>query len=134
MVALAVGGLGTVAGFDRERSFYPTALIVIAFYYVLFAAMGAPGETLGVEMVIALGFTALAVIGFRRNLLLVAAAIGGHGVFDWVRPAFLENAGMPVWWPGFCGSADVVLGMWLGMLLFRRGAWGLRKATAGPEG
>jgi hypothetical protein len=34
-----LAGLATVVGFDRERAFYPTVMIVIASYYVLFAAM-----------------------------------------------------------------------------------------------
>ena len=41
ILGLAVGGFAAVIGFDRERAFYPTVLIVIASYYVLFAAMGA---------------------------------------------------------------------------------------------
>jgi hypothetical protein len=39
-LALAVVGAATMIGLDRERSFYPTVLIVIASYYVLFAVMG----------------------------------------------------------------------------------------------
>jgi hypothetical protein len=42
ILAVAVAGSATVVGFDRERAFYPTVLIVIASYYVLFAAMGVP--------------------------------------------------------------------------------------------
>jgi hypothetical protein len=41
ILSLAVAGFAAVIGFDRERAFYPTVLIVIATYYVLFAAMGA---------------------------------------------------------------------------------------------
>ena len=37
LLALAVAGLATVVGLDRGRAFYPTVLIVIATYYVLFA-------------------------------------------------------------------------------------------------
>ena len=44
LLALAVGGLGTVVGLDRDRAFYPTIMIVIAFYYILFAVMGAEGR------------------------------------------------------------------------------------------
>jgi hypothetical protein len=40
LVGLAVGALGTFVGFDRERSFFSTVLIVTASYYVLFAVMG----------------------------------------------------------------------------------------------
>ena len=38
ILSLAVGVSATVIGLDRERAFYPTVLIVIASYYVLFAA------------------------------------------------------------------------------------------------
>ena len=39
ILALAVAGFAAVLGFDRERVFYPTLLIVIASYYALFAVM-----------------------------------------------------------------------------------------------
>ena len=39
VLALAVTGSATAIGFDRERVFYPAVLIVIATYYILFAAM-----------------------------------------------------------------------------------------------
>ena len=32
ILSLTVDGSGTVIGFDRERAFYPTVLIVIASY------------------------------------------------------------------------------------------------------
>ena len=41
ILAAAVAGSAVIIGFDRERSFYATALIVIATYYVLFAVQGA---------------------------------------------------------------------------------------------
>jgi type I restriction enzyme S subunit len=37
VAATAVGLFGTVIGFDKERSFYPVVLIVIAALYLLFA-------------------------------------------------------------------------------------------------
>ena len=46
ILSLAVAGFAAVVGFDRERAFYPTVLIVVASYYILFAAMGASGRTL----------------------------------------------------------------------------------------
>lgn len=119
-LGLGVGGLATVAGLDRDRSFYPTVMIVIAAYYVLFAAMGASGRVLAMEIAIGAGFSLAALIGFKRNMWLVAAAIAGHGVFDFVHPALFANPGVPVWWPGFCGTVDLILGAWLAVRL-RRG-------------
>ena len=40
-LALAVSIGATLVGFDREHSFYPTVLIVIAFLYGLFAILAA---------------------------------------------------------------------------------------------
>jgi hypothetical protein len=37
----------------------------------------------------------------------------GHGVFDSVHHWFIENPGVPHWWPGFCLAFDVILGAWL---------------------
>jgi hypothetical protein len=75
ILSLAVAGFAAVIRFDRERAFYPTVLIVIASYYVLIAAMGASRRTLIIEIVVAGGFLLLAVLGFRRNFWLVAAAL-----------------------------------------------------------
>ncbi len=99
MLSLVVAGSATIAGFDRDRAFYPTVLIVIASYYVLFAVMGASGRTLLMEIVAASGFLLFAVLGFRRNLWLVVAAIVGHGIFDFVHHLLIENPGVPRWWP-----------------------------------
>jgi hypothetical protein len=114
LVAVGIAALAAWSGLDRGRSFYPTALIVIAFYYVLFAAMGASRGVLAAEVAVAVGFTVLAVFGFQRSMWLVAAAIAGHGVFDFfLHNPLIQNPGMPVWWPGFCGTVDVALGIWM---------------------
>jgi hypothetical protein len=120
ILSLAVAGFATLVGFDRERSFYPTVLIVIASYYVLFALMGASGQTLLIEIVVAGVFLLFAVLGFKRNLWLVVAAIVGHGVFDFVHHFLIENPGVPHWWPGFCMVFDVIFGGWLAVRLMMR--------------
>ena len=37
VIALVVSLLATFIGFDRDRAFYPTIMVVIASYYGLFA-------------------------------------------------------------------------------------------------
>jgi hypothetical protein len=121
LVALAIAALAAWSGLDRGRSFYPTALIVIASYYVLFAAMGASRGVLAAEVTVAVAFSVLAVFGFKRSMWLVAAAIAGHGVFDFfIHNPLIQNPGMPVWWPGFCGTVDVILGVWMGFRLVQK--------------
>jgi hypothetical protein len=117
ILAAAVAGLATLVGFDRERAFYPTVLIVIASYYVLFAAMGASSRTLLAEIAVASGFLLVAVLGFKRNIWLVVAALVGHGSFDFVHHRYIDNPGVPHWWPGFCLAFDALLGVFLAVRL-----------------
>lgn len=112
-VAVGVAALARLSGMDRDRAFYPAVAIVVASYYALFAAMGASNSVLGAESAIAVAFTVLAVIGFRRSPWVVAAAIAGHGVFDLVHHWLVANPGVPVWWPGFCATVDILLGAWV---------------------
>jgi hypothetical protein len=62
----------------------------------------------------------LAVAGFKKNLWVAAAGLAGHGVFDFFHRAFVQNPGVPVWWPGFCMSFDVLAGMFVAVLLVKR--------------
>lgn len=120
VLATATVGLGGMTDFARERLFYPMVLIVIATYYILFAAIGAPSSTVIVELVIAAGFMVVAGIGFRHKLWLVAMALVGHGAFDIVHSMLIENPGVPFWWPGFCFAYDVTVGLYLAILLVIR--------------
>jgi hypothetical protein len=94
-------------------------MIVIAFYYVLFAAMGASNETIAIEIAIAIGFSLLAVLGFKKSSWFSVIALVGHGLFDFLHPFFINNPGVPRWWPSFCMTFDVVFGVWLGVMLIR---------------
>ena len=120
LLALLVSLLAWAAGFDRDRSFYPTVLCVVASYYVLFAAMGASFPVLVAESVTMAVFALVAFLGFKSNLWWVAAALAGHGGFDFVHGFVVHNAGMPVWWPPFCGAYDVAAAVCLAVLLRSR--------------
>jgi hypothetical protein len=120
LLAAAVCAFAVLSGFDRDRVFYPTLLIVVAHYYILFAAMAGSTTALTTETLAAAAFLILAVVGFRKNLWLVVAALAGHGVFDFFHHLLIRNPGVPVWWPGFCLAFDVLAGGFLGVLLTRR--------------
>jgi len=109
-----------LAGFDRERVFYPTLVTVIATYYILFAVIGSSTRALALESLIVGAFLALAVAGFKKNLWLIVATLVGHGIFDLFHHLLIQNPGVPVWWPGFCLSFDVIAGGFLATLLMRR--------------
>jgi hypothetical protein len=104
-------------GFDRDRAFYPTVMIVIASYYVLFAAMSGSIQTTAIEAVVMVLFAAAAVAGFKSSAWIVVGALAGHGVFDAVHGFIIENSGMPAWWPAWCFAYDVGAAIGLGWLL-----------------
>ena len=119
-LAAAVCVFATLTGFDRDRVFYPTMVLVVATYYILFAVMGSSTRALALESFVAAAFFALAVVGFKKNLWLIVAALAGHGVFDFFHHRLIQNPGLPAWWTGFCLAFDVLAGAVLAMLLVRR--------------
>ena len=109
-LALVVGAFAMLTGLDRDRAFYATVLIVVASYYILFAAMAGSGPALAGESVALAIFAGLAVIGFRTSSWWIAAGLAAHGLFDFFRGGLIANPGVPAWWPGFCMAFDVVAG------------------------
>ena len=120
VLALTVSGVATLVGFDRDRAFYPTLLVVIASYYVLFAVIGGSSHAIGVETLVMTGFLLVATLGFKGNLWLIVAALAAHGVFDLLHRFLVANPGVPAWWPAFCLNYDVTAAAFLGWLLISR--------------
>ncbi len=104
VLSLVVAVFARSVGLDRDRAFYTTVVIVVASYYVLFAVMGGTTQALLIELSVMAAFVVAAVVGFKRNLWVVAAALVGHGVFDVFHGGLVTNAGMPEYWPAFCMS------------------------------
>ncbi len=120
ILSLIVALFARSVGLDRDRAFYPTVMIVIALYYVLFAAMSGSSHTVMVESLVAAGFVIAAVVGFKSSAWIVAAALAGHGVLDALHGYVVDNAGVPAWWPSFCLAYDVGAAAGLGWLTARR--------------
>lgn len=120
-LALAVSAFATLLGFDKDRAFYPTVMIVIASYYGLFAVMGGSVQVLLLESIAIAAFSTVSVLGFKRNLWWVVGALAGHGIFDFFHSHIVTNPGVPIWWPTFCLSYDIIAAAYLAWLLKRRG-------------
>ena len=116
VLSAAVSALATWVGLDRDRSFYPVVLIVIASYYGLFAVIGG-GSALFSELLGVALFATAAIAGFRNRTWIIVAALAAHGLFDIVHPHLVENPGVPPWWPAFCLSYDLVAAGYLAALL-----------------
>ena len=126
VLSIAVALFARRVGFDRDRAFYPAVLIVIASYYVLFAAMIGSVETVLLESIVLTLFVIAAVAGFRGTPWIIVAALAAHGVQDAVHSHIVANAGVPAWWPAWCLAYDVGAA---GAL-----AWFLMRADAHVEG
>jgi len=117
VVSLAVAVFARVVGFDRDRAFYPTVVIVVASYYLLFAAMSGSVRTVLLEMIPVAAFIMAAVAGFRSSPWIVVGALAGHGIFDAFHGHVIENSGVPVWWPAWCLAYDVGAAVWYAWLI-----------------
>ena len=119
VLSVAVAVVMRYVGFDRDRAFYPTVLIVIASYYVLFAVMGGSMQTVLLESVGVAAFAVAAIAGFKSSAWIVVFGLAGHGVFDWFHGYLIENPGVPVWWPAWCLAYDVGAAACLALILLK---------------
>ncbi|HBE81554.1 MAG TPA: hypothetical protein PLN05_13260 [Pyrinomonadaceae bacterium] len=120
ILGIAVGIFSTVVGLDRDRALYPAILVVIASYYGLYAVLGGSNTAIVLETLVGLLFVAVAAVGFRVDLWIVAAGTVGHGIFDIFHHLIIENPGLPTWWPMFCMSIDITLGVYMAWLLWSK--------------
>jgi hypothetical protein len=135
LLAAAVLGFTCLVGFERERGFYPVMLIAIATYYDLFAVMSGSTQALLSELVPTALFLLLCAVGYRYNLWLVAAGMVGHGLFDCIHGALIDDPGVPAWWPPFCMTFDVAAGGFFAWRLARRSPAGdglLERSSQAP--
>lgn len=119
-LAVVIGLFAGALGLDKERGFYPVVLIVIAFLYVLFAAIAGSTSALVAEALPALLFVTAAAIGFKKSLWIVVGGLALHGVFDFFHPGIIDNPGVPRWWPAFCLAYDIAAAAYLGVLIRMR--------------
>ena len=119
LIALTVSAGARVVRLDRDRAFYPTVLIVIASYYVLFAAMIGSVETVLLESIVMTLFVIAAVAGFKGRSWIIVAGLAAHGLQDAVHGHIIANAGVPAWWPAWCLAYDIGAAGALAWLLMR---------------
>ena len=119
VLSIGVALFARRVGFDRDRAFYPTVLIVIASYYVLFAVMSGSVETVLLESIVMTLFAVAAVAGFKGSAWIIVGALAGHGVQDAFHGDIVANAGVPAWWPAWCLAYDVGAAGALAWILMR---------------
>jgi len=117
VLAAAVASGARLIGFERDRAFYATVLMVVASYYVLFAVMAGSLAMTAAETALASGFVVLALLGARRSRWYWVLGLALHGVFDVLHPHVLGNTGVPAWWPPFCLAYDLTAAAYLAVML-----------------
>jgi hypothetical protein len=117
VLALLAAAFARFARLDRDRSFYPTVLAVIAVLYTLFAMLGGGGRELLEELPATSAFLVLVVLGMRRSPWIIVSGLAAHGVFDFLHPLIYTNPGVPPWWPAFCAAYDLAAAGCMAVLL-----------------
>lgn len=113
LLAIAIVVSARLSCFEKDRSFYPVLLIVIALYYVLFAFQTFRKDEILFEVSVAIIFLFLAILGHHKNLRIIGLALILHGSYDLIHHSIPVATNPPKWWPLFCFGVDVVLGVWL---------------------
>ena len=95
-----------------------TALCSIAFIYVGFSLKGNPVSSIVLEILVALVFYLIAVIGYSKNNSLIAYGIVLHGIWDILHHnASFVKTDIPTYYPIFCLIADLLLGAYFFLVL-----------------
>lgn len=113
-------GLATIAIARRLRAehwLYALALISLPSLYAGFAwGIGESGiglQELVVGLPYLIGGLLLALLRGRWSAALVGLLWLAHGGYDLIHPRLFVNPGVPAWYPLFCASVDIVVGLYL---------------------
>jgi len=96
-----------------------TILCSIAFIYVGFSLKGNTIGLIVLEVLIAVVFYLIAVIGYSKNNYLIAYGIILHGIWDILHHnASLVKTDIPDYWPLYCLITDIICGVYF-FIVFR---------------
>ncbi len=102
---------------QNDSGHYPALLATFPLYYWAFAIYAKDDAALLAEVFVGILFIAIAWLAYTLNrpksLILLAVGFIGHGVYDVLHQAIYSHSVAPNWWPEFCGSIDVLLGVYV---------------------
>ena len=110
-VVISILAAGFILGYNRDRSYYTTILIVIALIYVLFGFMEGSVHRIVTESLIASVFIIAAIFVGKISHIITGLFLIFHGLFDFLHPRILPGNAVPVWYPEFCLYVDLMLGL-----------------------
>lgn len=102
---------------ERTKWAYPLFLASFPVYYFVFAIYANNLQALGYEIAVGFIFFSIAFIAYKSTNKIPALMVGVgsilHAVYDAYHDLLFINPGTPGWWLEFCGSIDVILGLYL---------------------
>jgi len=116
VTAVAIIVLFRISG--RENAKLPYVLVLISFpiFYCMFALLAGDIPAFINEVVAGGGFILIPLVALKQPRmgysLLLALACVTHGIYDVFHNHWFVNSGAPLWWPQFCGTVDVIIGLY----------------------
>ena len=109
----AFGGLVTLGLDDSEQTAVAGAgLAAIAGVYLGFAVADGRTSAIAIQVVSLLAFVIVAYIGITEDsLALIGAGWIAHGVWDAIHHEHHGPTEVKTWYPPFCATADLVVGI-----------------------
>ena len=108
---------------ERTKWAYPLFLATFPVYYFVFAIYAKDFPALGKEVAVSLVFFSLAFMAYRSKRKTSALIVGlgsiFHAVYDAYHDILFVNSGTPNWWLEFCGSIDIIIGVYLIYFAFK---------------
>ena len=118
-VGAAVGVLTIVSAriIRGQRWVYALGLLTLPSLYAAFALQAGQQGVAVKEMMNGIPFVAAGLVfacfSIRQSAVVVGAFWILHGLYDVIHSRLTANAGVPGWYPMWCFSVDVVIGVYL---------------------
>jgi hypothetical protein len=116
-VSVGVLTIGVARLIRGERWLYALGLLTLPSLYANFAlqagepAVGVKEMIYGIPFIVA-GLV-FAFVSVRQSAVVVGAFWILHALWDLTHGQFFTNAGVPGWYPVFCFSVDIVVGVYV---------------------
>jgi hypothetical protein len=131
-VALGIGVILLARTIRGERSAYSLGLLTLPSLYAFFALRVGEQSVSLHEMIYGVPYLAAGLtfvfVSARRSAVVVGSLWILHALYDVAHDQFISNPGVPRWYPAFCFSVDVVIGVYLLWLSRRLPDANLREA------
>ena len=110
---------GLLSKYFSAKLVAATILCSIAFIYVGFSLKGNPVGSIVLEVLVAVTFYLIALIGYSKNNSLIAYGIVLHGIWDLLHHnTSLVKTNIPDYWPLYCLITDIICGVYF-FIVFR---------------